>query len=102
MISFHPVTGEVRAKGVPAVINAVLHVWLKREFSDMIFISKGLLMHYFWLAVLFQTAKKDFNSGNYFFTVPKGRIWKNTNLSVRYPPHNLSPGQGYCIKLEGY
>jgi hypothetical protein len=33
---FHPATGEVRAKGVTAATNAVVHPWLKAELSEIL------------------------------------------------------------------
>lgn len=33
---FRPATGEVRAKGVTSVTNAVLHPWLKEEFTQIL------------------------------------------------------------------
>lgn len=36
MTLFRPATGEVRAKGVPSVTNAVLHPWLQDQFLDLL------------------------------------------------------------------
>src|SRR5215469_14314655 len=36
MTLFRPATGEVRAKGVPSVTNAVLHSWLKTQFLTVL------------------------------------------------------------------
>ena len=36
LVLFHPATGEVRAKGVRRCPNAVLHPWLKAEFSAIL------------------------------------------------------------------
>jgi hypothetical protein len=33
---FHPATGEVRVKGVTSCTNAVLHPWLKQEWSEIL------------------------------------------------------------------
>jgi transposase len=33
---FRPATGEVRAKGVPSVTNAVLHSWLKEQLTHIL------------------------------------------------------------------
>src|SRR5438874_1918001 len=33
---FHPATGLLRAKGVLSVTNAVLHPWLKEQFSELL------------------------------------------------------------------
>jgi len=33
---FHPATGEVRVTGVTSCTNAVLHAWLKQEWSDIL------------------------------------------------------------------
>ncbi len=33
---FRPATGEVRAKGVPSVTNAVLHPWLKEDLTQIL------------------------------------------------------------------
>ena len=33
---FHPATGEVRVKGVPAAPNVVLHPWLQEELSAVV------------------------------------------------------------------
>lgn len=33
---FHPLTGELRAKGVENSTNAVLHPWLKQELSSVL------------------------------------------------------------------
>ncbi len=33
---FRPATGEVRAKGVPSVTNAVLHPWLKEQLTQIL------------------------------------------------------------------
>jgi hypothetical protein len=33
---FHPVTGQVRAKGVRSCKNSVLHPWLKQELIDIL------------------------------------------------------------------
>lgn len=33
---FRPATGEVRAKGVPSVTNAVLHSWLKEQLTQIL------------------------------------------------------------------
>jgi hypothetical protein len=33
---FHPVTGELRVKGVTSTANVVLHPWLKQELSDIL------------------------------------------------------------------
>jgi hypothetical protein len=35
-VLFHPATGEVRAQGVRQTTNAVLHPWLKAEFSALL------------------------------------------------------------------
>jgi transposase len=36
LVLFHPASGEVRAKGVRRCPNAVLHPWLKAEFSAIL------------------------------------------------------------------
>jgi len=36
MTLFRPATGEVRAKGVPSVTNAVLHPWLQEQLLDLL------------------------------------------------------------------
>ena len=36
LVLFHPATGEVRAQGVRQTTNAVLHPWLKAEFSALL------------------------------------------------------------------
>jgi hypothetical protein len=33
---FHPATGEVRVKGVTCCTNAILHPWLKQEWSEIL------------------------------------------------------------------
>ena len=36
MTLFHPATGEVRAKGVLSVTNAVLHPWLQEQLLSIL------------------------------------------------------------------
>ena len=36
MTLFRPATGEVRAKGVPSVTNAVLHPWLQEQLLELL------------------------------------------------------------------
>jgi hypothetical protein len=33
---FHPLTGEVRVKGVTTTVNPVLHGWLKAELTEVL------------------------------------------------------------------
>ncbi|MDQ3252914.1 MAG: hypothetical protein M3R15_03235 [Acidobacteriota bacterium] len=41
---FHPKRGEARARGVTSSPNAVLHEWLKREFTSMLATTSPALM----------------------------------------------------------
>ena len=78
MTLFRPETGEVRAKGVPSVTNAVLHPWLQEQL----------------LAAL-EAEKKEQAQGQGLLPRPKEaalsraqrwETWVGWRLSDRYPP----------------
>jgi hypothetical protein len=78
MTLFRPATGEVRAKGVPSVTNAVLHPWLQEQLLELLEIRDSEET---------KTQKPSpLRSQETLASYHQWETWLGWKLSGRYPP----------------
>ena len=79
MTLFRPATGELRAKGVSSVTNAVLHPWLQEQVLGMLQDEEEARKK---LAPQVATGEKTDETVQY----SQRETWVGWRLSERYPP----------------